>query len=264
MNEQGSEICFEEASTIHPDQTAKSLFSRLAHGCAYADQLLDGLATGYLIALIESVCIREMLRHMDATTEIIVGRAINIQHCAPAAPGKRVWLRGMYRTLHALQQVHAHQVDQALFAVNLPEDAFAATNGDTVLRVVLGLLRRQDVAQRRIGAEVEAPDVGVDVADGREEAGRIHVGLDVDGTQALGELAGLGRAVVLLNVLARTCDGQQVQQAEVVKPSMSIKRAGRRFVSSSCCQRLNWPCARRTVLAVAARFRARRPAPARQ
>ncbi|MDP1649662.1 MAG: hotdog domain-containing protein [Rubrivivax sp.] len=95
MNEQGiSEICFEEACTIHPDQTAKSLFSRLAHGCAYADQLLDGLATGYLVALVESVCIREMLRHMDTTTEIIVGRAINIQHCAPVAPGKRVWLRG--------------------------------------------------------------------------------------------------------------------------------------------------------------------------
>ncbi len=95
MNEQGiSEICFEEACTIHPDQTAKSLFSRLAHGCAYADQLLDGLATGYLVALIESVCIREMLRHMDPVTEIIVGRAVNIQHCAPAAPGKRVWLRG--------------------------------------------------------------------------------------------------------------------------------------------------------------------------
>ena len=50
--------------TIYPDQTAKSLFSRLTHGCAYADQLLQGLATGYLVALIESVCIREMLHHL--------------------------------------------------------------------------------------------------------------------------------------------------------------------------------------------------------
>ncbi len=95
MNEQGiSQICFEEACIIHPDQTAKSLFSRLSHGCAYAHQLLDGLATGYLVALIESVCIREMLHHLDPTTEVIVGRAVNIQHCAPAAPGKQVWLRG--------------------------------------------------------------------------------------------------------------------------------------------------------------------------
>ena len=95
MNEEGiSAICFEEACTIHPDQTAKSLFSRLAHGRAYADDLLDGLAPGYLIALIESVCIREMLHHMDPATEVIVGRAVNIQHCALVAPGKQVWLRG--------------------------------------------------------------------------------------------------------------------------------------------------------------------------
>ena len=95
MDEQAiSQICFEEACTIHPDQTAKNLFSRLAHGCAYADQLLDALATGYLVALIESVCIREMLHHLDPAIEVIVGRAVSIQHCAPAAPGKQIWLRG--------------------------------------------------------------------------------------------------------------------------------------------------------------------------
>ena len=117
MNEQGiSEICFEEACTVHPDQTAKSLFSRLAHGCAYADQMLDGLATGYLVALIESVCIREMLHHMDPATEIIVGRAVNIQHCAPVAPGKQVWLRGWTSqlgertTTFAVQAFDDHEV----------------------------------------------------------------------------------------------------------------------------------------------------------
>jgi len=52
------------------------------------------IATGYLVALIESVCIREMLHHLDPTTEVIVGRAVNIQHSAPAAPRKQVWLRG--------------------------------------------------------------------------------------------------------------------------------------------------------------------------
>jgi predicted thioesterase len=95
MNEQGiSEICFEEACTIHPDQTARSLFSRLAHSTHYADQMLDGLATGYLVALIESVCIRELVQHMDPATEIIVGRAISIDHCAPMPPGKQLRLRG--------------------------------------------------------------------------------------------------------------------------------------------------------------------------
>ena len=90
MNEQGmSEISFEEVFTVDPDQTARSLFTRLEHGRAYAERLLEGLATGYLIALVESVCIREMLRHLDPITEVIVGSAVNIQHRAPVPPGNK-------------------------------------------------------------------------------------------------------------------------------------------------------------------------------
>lgn len=95
MNEQGiSEVSFEEVCTVDPDQTARRLFAKLAHGNAYAIHMLEGLATGYLIALIESVCIREMHRHMDPATEVIVGAAVNIQPRAPVPPGKQVWLRG--------------------------------------------------------------------------------------------------------------------------------------------------------------------------
>lgn len=95
MNEQGlSEISFEEVCTVDPNQTARSLFTRLEHGRGFAEHLLDGLATGYLIALVESICIREMLAHLDPVTEVIVGRAVNIQHRAPVPPGKQIWLRG--------------------------------------------------------------------------------------------------------------------------------------------------------------------------
>lgn len=111
MNEQGiSQISFQEACTIHPDQTAKSLFSRLAHGTSYANHLLDGLATGYLVALIESVCIRELMHHMDPATQVIVGRAISIEHCAPAAPGKPIWLRGWTTRLGERSTTFAVQV----------------------------------------------------------------------------------------------------------------------------------------------------------
>ena len=128
MSEEGiSAICFEEACTIHPDQTAKSLFSRLTHGRAYADALLDGLATGYLIALIESVCIREMLHHMDPTTEVIVGRAVNIQHCAPAAAGKQVWLRGWTTRLGERSTT---------FAVQVFDDHETICDGSVTLMVV--------------------------------------------------------------------------------------------------------------------------------
>lgn len=90
----GREISFEEVCTVDPDQTARRLFARLSHGNAYASRLVEGLATGYLIAIVESICIREMLRNMNLTTEVIVGASVNIDHRAPVPPGKQVWLSG--------------------------------------------------------------------------------------------------------------------------------------------------------------------------
>lgn len=117
MNEQGSsEICFEETCTVDPDQTARRLFKRLEHGREFAEHLLEGLATAYLVAHVESVCIREMLAHLDHATEVIVGRAVNIQHCAPVPPGKQVRLRGWTsqigerRTTFEFQVVDDHDI----------------------------------------------------------------------------------------------------------------------------------------------------------
>ena len=75
------------------------------------------------------------------------------------------------RALHALEHVDAQQVDQALLAVHLAEEALAAANLGAVLRVVGRLLVRQHVAQRRVGGEVQAADLVVDLADGAELAG---------------------------------------------------------------------------------------------
>ena len=86
-----------------------------------------------------------------------------------------------------------------------------------VFGVVGRLLVRQHVAQRGVGREGKAADFVVDVADGAELAGEVHVGLDVDGLKPLRETAGLLGAVVFLNVLAGTGDGQQVEQLEVVE-----------------------------------------------
>lgn len=94
MNHQRvSEIFFEETYHVPPEQTAKALFARLPHGSGYAERLLECLATGYLVAVIESVCIREMQQHVD-DTEVVVGRTIRIDHCAPIPPGVPLRLRG--------------------------------------------------------------------------------------------------------------------------------------------------------------------------
>ncbi len=117
-------ISFEEVCTVDPEQTAKCLFARLSHGNAYASQLLEGLATAYLIAILESVCIREMFLNMDLTTEVIVGTAVNIQHRAPVPPGKQVWLRG--QTTHLGERT-------ATFAVQAFDDHEIVCDGTMTL-----------------------------------------------------------------------------------------------------------------------------------
>ena len=95
MNHQGvSEIFFEESYTVPADQTAKSLFARLPHGSGYAERLIECLATGYLVAVVESICIREMQLHVDAADEVVVGRSIRIEHRGPIPPGSPLRLRG--------------------------------------------------------------------------------------------------------------------------------------------------------------------------
>ena len=113
VNTKEREISFEEVCTVAADQTARRLFARLSHGNAYSNRMVDGLATGYLVAIVESICIREMLREMKLTTEVIVGAAVDIQHRAPVPPGKQLWLRG--RTTHLGER-------KATFAVQACDD----------------------------------------------------------------------------------------------------------------------------------------------
>ena len=89
-----SQICFAETYVVPSHQTARSLFTRLPHGAAYADTLIECLATGYLIAVVESICIREMQEHVDLTTEVVVGRSIRIEHRGPIQPGATIRVMG--------------------------------------------------------------------------------------------------------------------------------------------------------------------------
>jgi fluoroacetyl-CoA thioesterase len=95
MNQQGvSQIFFEETYKVPADQTARSLFSRLPHGMAYAEKMIDCLATAYLLAAVESICIREMQMHVDVIAQVVVGRCVRIEHRGPVLPGAPLRLRG--------------------------------------------------------------------------------------------------------------------------------------------------------------------------
>jgi fluoroacetyl-CoA thioesterase len=98
-HQQVGQIFFEETYTVPFDQTARSLFTRLPHGRLYADAMIECLATGYLVAVVESICIREMQHQVDPAVEVIVGRVINVEHLGPILPGARVRLTGWVERL---------------------------------------------------------------------------------------------------------------------------------------------------------------------
>jgi predicted thioesterase len=135
------EISFVEVCTVAADQTAKGLFGRLSNGKAYASQMVEGLATEYLVAIVESICIREMLRKMHLTTEVIVGAAEDIRHLAPVPPGKQLWLRG--RTTHLSDR-------KAVFAVQACDDHEVVCEG-TMTFVAASRVRMEACLARKVG-----------------------------------------------------------------------------------------------------------------
>src|SRR5208337_5392401 len=91
----------------------------------------------------------------------------------------------------------AQEVNEAFLAVGLPEEAFSAADSSAVFLVIGSLLVREHITQQGIGAQVQPANLGVDLANRAELAGAVHVGLDVDGLEPLGESSGFRRAVVL-------------------------------------------------------------------
>lgn len=142
MNHQGvSEIFFEESYTVPADQTAKSLFARLPHGSGYAERLIECLATGYLVAVIESICIREMQQHVDEA-EVVVGRTIRIDHRGPIPPETSLRLRGWLERMGGRS---------ATFRVQ------ACDTGEVVCEATVTLVAVQrTVIETRIAAKIEA------------------------------------------------------------------------------------------------------------
>lgn len=94
-----SQIVFEDSYTVPAEQTARALFARLPHGSGYAQHMIDCLATGYLVAVIESICISRMQEHVDPIQEVVVGRRVAIEHRRPLPAGTQLRMRGWVEAL---------------------------------------------------------------------------------------------------------------------------------------------------------------------
>ena len=147
-----SQIFFEEEYLVPHDQTATKLFARLPEGSAYAAALIECFATSYLIAVLESVCIREMRLHVDWVAEVIVGRNVGIDHHRPIPPGTRLrlcgWIQGM-GDRSATFRVNAHDdievvCDAAITLVTVQRASMALLIATKKDRLRLGRLDEGD------------------------------------------------------------------------------------------------------------------------
>lgn len=89
-----SQIFFKETFTVPVEQTARRMFRLLPHGKSYADRLLNAMATGYLVAVLESICALEMQPHLDHDEETLAGSSVQCQHRAPIPPGALITVDG--------------------------------------------------------------------------------------------------------------------------------------------------------------------------
>ena len=96
----------------------------------------------------------------------------------------------VHGTLKPLEHVNAEQLDQALFAIDLPPVAPATRHFGAVLAVVGLLLVSKNIPERRVGREVQPTDLLVEFTDGAKLSRGVNVGLDVDRLAPVGKAAG--------------------------------------------------------------------------
>lgn len=95
MNEQGvSEIWFDERHTAPLHDATGAFGAMLAQGLYGIDKRADAFATGYVVALMQTACQREMQHHIDVEHETAMSTSICISHHALVPHGQRLRLTG--------------------------------------------------------------------------------------------------------------------------------------------------------------------------
>jgi len=94
-----SQIAFDEHYAVPLDQKAPLLFSEFPSTVDDGANLVDAMATAYLIALLESICTRELRGFIDPGSETVTGVVVECRHRAPVAKGGLLrvsgWVEGI-------------------------------------------------------------------------------------------------------------------------------------------------------------------------
>lgn len=93
------QIVFDERYAVPLEQTAPLLFSEFPSTADSTANLVDAMTTAYLIAMLESICMRELRGFVDPHSETVVGVVVECRHRAPVARGALLrvsgWVEGV-------------------------------------------------------------------------------------------------------------------------------------------------------------------------
>jgi predicted thioesterase len=94
-----AQLFFDDACVALPEQQARRLLNALPHARGFAGRVVDGMAAAHLVAVIESMCVRELQPHLDPQEDAVVAAQIDCRHCALLAPGSRIRITGWVERL---------------------------------------------------------------------------------------------------------------------------------------------------------------------
>jgi fluoroacetyl-CoA thioesterase len=129
------QIAFDERYAVPLDQTAPWLFSEFPQSSGCAANLVDPMATAYLIAVLESICIRELRAFTDPRSQTVVGVVVECRHHAQVAEGALLRVSGW------VERVGEDEVTFRVQAHDEQEQVCEAS-------IRWAILRRERIAQR--------------------------------------------------------------------------------------------------------------------
>ena len=94
-----SQILFSETYTVPAEQTSQRMLAVLRDGGSYSDGLLNAMSNGYLIAVLESICARELQKYVDDDNELVLAADVRWQRRAPVAVGALITVDGWVRVI---------------------------------------------------------------------------------------------------------------------------------------------------------------------
>jgi fluoroacetyl-CoA thioesterase len=137
-----AQIFFSDTFSVVPEQMAREIF-RLPHHCqSCIDRSLDAMGTGSLVAMLESMCMRQMQACIDCDKETIVGSWLECQHWAPIPPGALIRISGW---------VTAVEGQRATFWVQASDEQEIVCEG----RIRLAIVQREQI-EKKIQRKCEA------------------------------------------------------------------------------------------------------------